>query len=332
MEADCIVRVKRGKSFSYTRRGRAVTDDATLERIRKLGIPPAYTDVRISPSSKAKVQCTALDAKGRTQRKYHADFTRAQSDEKFDRLADFADALPRMRRDALAMAEPLTAKGQAKLADLDALVGTAALLMDQHGIRNGSEKYLDENGSHGLTTLEPQHVKKARNGSGLVIDFMGKSGKRNVLHVTHPDLVRALTALKSMNSRNDRLFELSDGTRLQARDINNWLKEYGDDFVAKDFRTWRANVTFLDHIAHSDVPFNKTEAKRFHADAVRASTEVLGNTPAVFKKNYLDGGISASYTEDPESFLRGLKSLRGGSSSRILTSTENKLVAMLKRR
>ncbi len=325
------VKLRGGKTpaFKYVRSDtkRAVKDGATLERLRKLGVPPAYTDVRYACSAGAKLQATGVDAKGRVQRRYNDNFTRRKAAEKFDRLAAFAAALPAIRRDAKRMAAPWWQNHRQR--DRDALVGGAALLMDAHGVRSGSERYLDENGSHGLTTLAPCHVR-AR-GSGLVLDFDGKSGKRNVLHVTQPTLVKTLKALR-VPARKDRLFELADGTCLRGADVNAWLKEYGPDFKTKDFRTWRANAAFVAHmLKHGHpAPDTVTATKRLHAAAVRHAAEFLGNTPAVCKKNYVHGELSAWVLEDPTDFVRvakrGAASKRGGGT---FTAPERALMTLL---
>lgn len=321
-----IRRVRRGKGFAYYRGSRRVADERTLERIRKLGVPPAYEDVRIANSASAKVQATAVDARGRTQRRYLASFTQKKSDEKFERLADLSGRLPSIRAKALRMASPLISGGAAaKRAGKEALVGAAVLLMDRHGIRAGSEKYLDENGSVGLTTLHPTHVKR-HGRSGAVLRFVGKSGKDNELVVTYAPLAKAILTLKGWGG--DRLFRTYEGSTLAPRDVNDWLKEHGEGFVGKDLRTWRANAAWTEAVlSHETVPESAAAAKRAHSDAVRRGTDVLGNTPAVFKRNYLHGGLSQWYVEDPSDFVREARKVRRARSG--MSVAETRLARML---
>jgi len=177
-------RVRRGKGFAYrSATGGAIRDAAKLERIRRLAIPPAYTDVWICPSARGHLQATGRDARGRKQYRYHADWQAGRGQQKFDRLREFGRALPRIRR-------AVTRDLHSKALTLDTVVAAIVRLLDRTALRVGNEAYAAENGSFGLTTLRNRHVRTRA--ASLEIRFRGKSGVEQAARLTDPATARVV--------------------------------------------------------------------------------------------------------------------------------------------
>jgi len=228
--ADCsspgIVRRRRGRGFEYLDPDGGRVDDAeTLERIRALVIPPAWTDVWICLDPDGHLQAVGTDAAGRRQYRYHERWRQRRDQQKFDEMLSFAHALPRLRETA---AHDLRGDGPRRE------LACAVRLLDRGFFRVGGEEYADGNGSYGLATLEKRHVELAGDGA-LVFDYPAKSGKRRLQAVLDPEVYEVVAALR--RRRGQRLFAI------RSADINAYIKDAaGGDFSAKDFRTWHATV------------------------------------------------------------------------------------------
>jgi len=228
--SDCaspgIARRRRGRGFEYLdAESHRLEDGATLDRIRALSLPPAWTDVWICSDPNGHLQAVGTDAAGRRQYRYHDRWRERRDQEKFDQMLDFARVLPRLRRRAAAdLSEPGHTRDLA----------CAVRLLDRGFFRVGGEEYAEGNGSYGLATLESRHVELAGDGK-LVFDYRAKSGKRRVQLVVDPEVYKLIAALK--RRRRQTLL----GVR--SSEINAYIKEHtGGDFSAKDFRTWHATV------------------------------------------------------------------------------------------
>ena len=293
VEGPGITRSRRARGFHYRdARGRPV-DGETRERIRALAIPPAWTDVWISPDPHGHIQAVGTDAAGRRQYRYHDAWRVRRDAEKFDRMIAFAKTLPRLRRRVSA---DLRRRGVPR----EKALACAVRLMDRAFFRIGSEEYASRNGSFGLATLRKEHVRV--DGERVRFDFAAKGGARRVEEVRDAALARAVAAMKRRRSGGDELLAYLDGDEgwrdVRSADINAYLREIaGDGFSAKDFRTWHATVLAAVSLAGRDPGRASTSAslRREVAAAVREVAEYLGNTPAVARASYVDPRVVDRY-------------------------------------
>jgi len=291
--SDCstpgLRRRRRGRGFEYLDAyGARVDDPESLERIRALAIPPAWTEVWICPDPRGHLQATGVDAAGRKQYRYH-DVWRARRDrQKFEEMLQFARALPRLRR-RVARDLRIAANG---LLTRERVLACAARLLDRGFFRIGSESYAEGNGSYGLATIRKQHVRL--NGDDIVFDYPSKSGQRRVQAVADPDVREVIAALKRRRSGPDELLAYRAGRRwvdLRSDDINEYLKAAArlETVSAKDFRTWNGTVLAALALARREGRVSsKTARKRAITAAVGEVAVFLGNTPAVARSAYID--------------------------------------------
>ncbi len=295
--SDCsgpgLRRVRRGRGFSYLdERGVQIRDPETLLRIRELAIPPAWQDVWICSDPHGHLQATGTDAAGRKQYLYHARWRERRDRQKFDRALQFARALPRLRRH-------VSAEMAGDGLEREKVLACATRLLDRGLFRIGSEQYADEDGGYGLATIRREHVS-VQNGS-VIFDYPGKSGVRRRQAVDDPQCAAVMRALKRRRS-GDALLAYRNGRRwitVRSDDINEYLKAHiGEDFSAKDFRTW--NATVLAAVALAAEPeaqraSSKTARRRHINAAVKEVAEMLGNTPAVARRAYIDPRVFDHY-------------------------------------
>jgi DNA topoisomerase-1 len=294
--ADCsapgITRIRRGRGFSYTdATGAALTEAEALERIQALTIPPAWREVWICPDARGHLQATGIDAAGRKQYLYHPLWRERRDRQKFHEMEAFARALPRLRRhlrDALhATDEPTRER----------VAAGAVRLLDIGLFRVGSEQYADDSGGFGLATLTMEHLTVR--GTEMVFDYPGKSGVRQVLTISDAESVALLKSLRSRRSGPAELFAYRERRRwhrLASDGINDYIKATaGDDFSAKDFRTWNATAFAAARFAafqHSPAQHSRQRVARAVIGEV---AEMLGNTPAVAKRAYVDPRVVDAY-------------------------------------
>ena len=268
-----------------------MTDDATLSRIRSLAIPPAWTDVWISPQARGHLQATGRDAKGRKQSRYHARWTALRDENKYSRLIGFCAVLPRIRR---RVARDLKRPGL----DPAKVVATIVRLMETTFIRVGNEEYARQNGSFGLTTLRSRHAKVR--GSTVRLRFMGKSGKEVDAEVTDRRVARVIRQLQDLPGQE--LFEWVDGQgerhSVSSQDVNDYLRETaGEDYTAKDFRTWAGTVLATAALRGMKGFESETDAKRNVIAAIDRVARRLGNTRAVCRRSYVHPAVFDAYME-----------------------------------
>ena len=254
-----------------------VRDAATLERIRSLAIPPAWTNVWICADERGHLQATGRDARGRKQYRYHPAWRETREADKFGQLADFAKALPAIRRRVRA---DLALEGLPRRKVLAAIVR----LLESTCIRIGNERYAEQNDSFGLTTMRNRHVKV--DGARVEFRFRGKSGKFHRIAVDDPRLARIVGHCRDLPGQE--LFQyLDDGDQVQSvssSDVNDYLREIaGREITTKNFRTWAGSVFVASELAREDGP---PSASRISA-AVREAALRLGNTPAICRKSYV---------------------------------------------
>ena len=275
-------RIAGGEGFSYVDAdGRAVKDAATLERIRALAIPPAWTSVWICPDPNGHIQAVGRDQKGRKQYRYHPDWRADRDARKYHRMDAFGRALPRLRR---RVAADLARRGLPREKVLAAVVSLLELTL----IRVGNDEYAKQNNSFGLTTLRKRHLKLA--GGGAVFEFKGKSGKTHRTGFRDRRLARIVAACQHLPGQ--RLFQYvdDDGHRraVESSDVNDYIRAAcGDDFSAKDFRTWAGSLAALEALSLSPRPRSQAEARRTLNLCIKAVAGLLGNTPAVCRAAYV---------------------------------------------
>ena len=285
-----ITRTRSGKGFRYTdAQGHTVRDRETLRRIRSLVIPPAWTDVWICPIPNGHLQATGRDARRRKQSRYHPRWREIRDETKYERMTLFADALPRIRA---RVREDLARPGLPR----EKVLATIVKLMEETCIRVGNEEYAKTNKSFGLTTLRTRHVEV--NGSRIHFDFQGKSGKRHAIDLQDRRLARIVQRCADLPGYE--LFQYVDenGERhaVDSADVNDYLREIsGENFTAKDFRTWAGSVLACMLLAELEPFQSETEAKRNIVAAIKGVSEKLGNTPSVCRKCYVHPAVLEAY-------------------------------------
>lgn len=284
-----ITRRRLGKRFAYYYPdGSQVRDETELRRISALAIPPAYERVWISPLANGHIQATARDAKGRKQYRYHKRWREVRDEAKYNRLVAFGKALPKIRK---AITNDLAGPELSRRKVLAAVVA----LLDMTGIRIGNEEYAQANGSFGLTTLRTRHV--SLQGSKVRLQFRGKTGKEHRILLDDKRLARIIKRCRDLPG--EELFDYveDDGTirSVGSDDVNEYIREIaGDDFSAKDFRTWIGTVACI--AALVEPAAHATEAKKKLGDALAQVAARLGNTPAVCRKAYVHPAVIETYT------------------------------------
>jgi DNA topoisomerase-1 len=281
----------KGRFRYYDSRGKRLTDAAKLARIEELVIPPAWKDVWISPRATAKLQATGVDRAGRRQYLYHPDYRARQEQEKFDKLVRFAERLPDLRK---AMAkdmdgEPLSPEWVCAL---------ALRLINIGWFRVGTERYARTTRTFGITTLRKGHVSVR--GSRITFKYRGK----------HRVLVRTAIVDEELADAMKKLVQLPGGRRLFRYEIdgsfcnltgahlNAYIVEHmGDEFTAKDFRTWGGTLIAAIALAEHDEPKTETEAKKVVAGVMRAVGAKLGNTPAIARSSYVSPAVVEQYLD-----------------------------------
>lgn len=287
-----IRRVKTGGGFGYRDAdGKRIEDDATLERIRRLAIPPAWTDVWICPEACGHIQATGRDQRGRKQYRYHEAWRSVRDAGKYDRIAAFGRALPRLRRRVEA---DLARRGLPREKVLAAVVR----LMEITLIRVGNDEYARQNKSFGLTTLRDRHVKLE--GARAVFEFRGKSGKLHRTGFRDRRLARIVRSCQELPGQ--RLFQYVDGDgqrhAVGSAEVNAYIREaMGEDVSAKDFRTWAGTLAAARALILNAPCGSASEAKRNINTCVKAVAGLLGNTAAVCRSAYIHPLVLEAYQD-----------------------------------
>jgi DNA topoisomerase I len=295
-----IARVRRGRGFAYVKDacGARVEDEATIDRIRALAIPPAWTDVWICADPQGHIQATGIDAAGRKQYRYHDDWRRRRDQAKFDAMVSFARGLPALRRrvarDLAEANDGAGGLGEARV------LACAVRLLDVGLFRIGGEDYAARNETYGLTTLLRSHVRLERD--GLLFDFPAKHGVRRVQRVSDQDVRPVIAALKRRRGGGEELLAWRRERRwvdVKAEDVNAYLKEAaGGDFSAKDFRTWNATALCAVALAvRAQDATSRTSRRRLVKATIDEVATFLGNTPAVARGSYVDPRVIDRFEE-----------------------------------
>jgi DNA topoisomerase I len=287
-----IRRRRAGKGWTFIGTdGRPIRDEARVAWFRRLAIPPAWTDVWICPDKRGHLQATGRDARGRKVYRYHPRWREAREEAKYGRMMAFARALPKIRA---RVDEDLSRAGLPRERVLAAIVA----LLERTRIRVGNEEYARENRSFGLTTLRDRHARVR--GGTVTFEFTGKSGKEHEVDLSDRRLARIVARCQELPGQ--RLFQYvdQDGERrsISSDDVNAYLREItGDDFTAKDFRTWAGTVLAAMALQEFREFDTDAEAKKNVVRAIEAVAEKLGNTPAVSRKSYVHPQVIDAYLE-----------------------------------
>ncbi|AIE85756.1 DNA topoisomerase IB [Fimbriimonas ginsengisoli] len=287
-----ISRRREGDGFAYVwPDGRRVKEEQTLQRIRSLAIPPAYESVWICPQENGHLQATGKDTKGRKQYRYHPRFRETRDASKYDRMSEFASALPKIHA---RLEHDLSLRGLPR----DKVLAVLIHLLERSLIRVGNEEYAKSNHSYGLTTMLNRHVKVE--GSEVRFSFLGKSKIRHRIALHDRRLARVVRRLQDLPGQElfQYLDENGDRHSVTSTDVNAYLKEIsGGDFTAKDFRTWAGTVLALTELAGAEPPATKREAKATVTRVLKTVAAQLGNTPAVCRKCYVHPAVLEAYAE-----------------------------------
>ena len=314
-----ISRKRMGRYWAYfDADGKRVTDRDEIDRLNAVGLPPAYTDAWFCADPNGHLQATGIDARGRKQYRYHAQFREKRDSAKFEGLLEFGKALPKLRR---RVERDLRKRSLTREAVLAAVVR----LLDTEHIRVGNEEYAKANKSFGATTLRRRHLK--RTGHGLMMRFAGKHGIVHEVKISDSNLKRICKRCQELPGQ--MLFQYVNGDGepkpITSGDVNAYIKEAtGADFTAKHFRTWSASVIACDQM------LKKAEDARISVKTVvEPVAEALGNTPAISRKSYVHPKLLEAVKEDSRDPLDGMERPR---ARRWLSSAEVALLEFLAQR
>jgi DNA topoisomerase-1 len=296
--SDCsgpgLRRRRRGRGFEYLDgSGERITDPEVLTRIAELVIPPAWEDVWICPYPGGHIQATGIDAAGRKQYLYHPRWRARRDQQKFDEMLDFAAALPRLRKRVV---KDLGRDDFGR----QHILACAVRLLDRGFFRIGSEEYAVENESYGLATIHKRHVRLR--GDVITFDYPAKSSQRRIQSVVDPEVALVVRRLKARRGGGPELLAYLADRRwrdVRSTDINEYVKDAtGQDFSAKDFRTWNATVLAALALAVAGpAAATKTGRKRAINRAIKEVAHYLGNTPAVARSSYIDPRVFERYED-----------------------------------
>jgi DNA topoisomerase-1 len=301
-------RVQAGRGFVYRDvKSTRIRAAVTLKRIKSLVIPPAWTDVWICPDPHGHLQAVGRDAKGRKQYRYHPRWRAVRDETKFNRMIAFGKALPKIRR---RVRRDLRPSGLGR----DKILAAVVRLLELTAFRVGNDEYAAQNKSYGLTTIRHHHAKVR--GATISFNFRGKSGKPQRVDVAHPTLARLVRKCQDLPGQDlfqyvDEAGEVRDVT---SGDVNEYLSRItGQDFTAKDFRTWTGTVLAALALREFEPIGSQAKAKRNIVRAIEQVAQRLGNTPTVCKKcyihpvifeSYLDGALVAALRQTAEREMR----------------------------
>ena len=286
-----ITRIRSGRGFRYVGPdGRPVRDQATLERIRRIVIPPAWTDVWICPHPNGHLQATGRDARGRKQYRYHARFRARRDDAKFERLLAFAQALPAIRA---TVETDLARPGLPR----EKVIAAVVRLLELTLIRVGNDEYAKLNRSFGLTTLRDRHARIE--GSAIRFRFRGKSGRRHEVGLRDRRLAGVVKRCRDLPGRELFQYVGADGEPhdVASDDVNDYLAGVAPGVTAKDFRTWAGTVLAWRALTALGEGGTDRERRRNVSAAIQATAEGLGNTAAVARSAYVHPAVVDAYLD-----------------------------------
>ena len=279
--------------------GKLIRDEQRLLRINRLAIPPAWTEVWVSPSLNGHIQATGRDARRRKQYLYHERWREVRDENKYDRIISFGKALPKIRK---RVSQDLKLQGLPR----EKVLATVVQLLERTFIRIGNEEYARENKSFGLTTMKDRHVEVK--GSKLRFRFRGKSGREHEVDVTDRRIAKIISKLQDLPGQDLFQYLDEDGKvrDISSQDVNEYLRGItGEDFSAKDFRTWAGTVLTAIALNAQEKFETQKQAKSNIKTAISAVARILGNTPAICRKCYVHPAVLETYLDQKS--IDGLK-------------------------
>jgi DNA topoisomerase I len=322
-----IRRKRNGKQFTYIGvDGRIVRDPAELSRIRALVIPPAWTDVWISPDARGHLQATGRDARGRKQYRYHPKWRAVRDETKYDRMIGFARVLPILRRKTT---EHLRRSGLPR----EKVLATVVQLLEKTLIRVGNDEYARTNRSYGLTTMRDGHVEVS--GPRVRFSFRGKSGVEHEIDLHDSRLARIIKQCRDLPGYELFQYEDDDGVRqtVGSEEVNAYLKELtGQDLTSKDFRTWAGTVLAAQLLEEFDAYTSNAQARKNILRAVEMVATRLGNTKAVCRKSYIHPLIFDAYLDGSMMETVRQRARKVSRAVDRLTAGETAVLSLLQRR
>lgn len=285
-----FTRRKKGKTFAYfDQKNTPITDEKQIERINKIGIPPAYERVWICPYTNGHLQATGYDAKGRKQYRYHTRWREVRDENKFHHILKFGDTLPAIRKQ---VEKHLQLKGLPR----EKVLATVITLLEKTLIRVGNAEYAKKNNSYGLTTMRRKHV--SIEGTKISFEFTGKSGKKWQVSVKDRRISAIVKRCADIPGYELFKYVAEDGTYkdVESADVNAYLKEItGENFTAKDYRTWAGTVLASIALTEFEKYDSEAQAKKNVVSAINHVAQQLGNTPAICRKCYIHPEIINAY-------------------------------------
>lgn len=323
-----ISRLGTKRPFQYLNPNGETVDEETARRIDALGIPPAWTSVQIARNPRAKLQATGFDAAGRKQYLYHPAYRQERERAKFDRLLEFAEKLPELRR---VTGQHLRRRALGR----EKVLASMVRLIDTAYFRVGNDQYARENQTYGLTTMRSKHL--TIKGDRLVFDYRGKSGKVHHQEIVDGRLAKIVSEIDNLPGYEifkyyDAKGELVD---VKSDDLNAYIKEImGGDFSAKDFRTWAGTLIAAVALAEAQKCETPTAQKRTVTAAVKHVAEHLGNTPAIARASYIDPRVIDHYLNGVtiENYLRQIGRLLERPENEHFSPEEVAVLKLLRRR
>lgn len=320
-----INRLKKGKGFIYIYDKKPLADASEIERIRKLAIPPAWTNVWICPKENGHIQATGFDIRGRKQYRYHAMWNTLRNETKFHRLYEFGKVLPSVR---LKLEEDLAKRELSE----DKVLATVVSLMERTYIRVGNDEYEKLNGSYGLTTLKDNHVKIE--GDKVLFSFKGKKGIDHKITLKNKRLAKMVKQCRDIPGKELFQYYDNEGNRhpIDSGMVNHYIKDAsGGDFTAKDFRTWAGTLNIIRAFKSIGESESESDCKKKIVAALDEVSKQLGNTRTVCKKYYVHPGIIKLYEEkNLLKYLSELDKIEQPDDLAGLTSEERVLMKILK--
>jgi DNA topoisomerase-1 len=286
-----ITRRRVGRGFQYFDGEQRITKKEITKQFTAMRIPPAWRDVRINLSKRARIRAVGYDAAGRKQYIYSDNYRAKQEKAKFERILRFARALPLMR---VSTEEHL----RHRTLDKEKVLACIVRLMDEAFFRVGNEEYARDNHSYGITTLRSKHLKFE--GNTIVFDFIGKSGQHQHKKVTDRRLANILKQLDELPGYEIFKYINDDGIvcDIHSDDVNEYIKSImGEEFSAKDFRTWGGTLIAAGELVQADKADSENQRKKVVTGCVKKVAFKLGNTPAIARKSYIDPRVINAYMD-----------------------------------
>lgn len=299
-----ISRHKHGDGFRYINKNEEpVRDVDTITRIKSLVLPPAWTEVMISPAANSHLQAVGLDEKGRKQYRYHPEWLKFRDQTKYDKLIDFGKALPKIRKQ---VSVDMDQRGLPR----EKVLATIVKLLEKTMIRIGNEQYAKDNKSYGLTTLQNRHVDVGS--EKVTINFKGKSGQFHKIELEDRRLARLIGKLQDLPGQD--LFQFIDDDDnlhgIDSADVNEYIQEAAnDEFTAKDFRTWRGTVLAAWFLADAERAKSERENKKIVSQIVKEVAAELGNTPTVCRKCYIHPVVIDSFLAESGMTIKAINTI-----------------------